>query len=125
MTDLDEKIRRAIQAGDNPDPDLLPDEQSVWTQWFGVYRGRNGWINLLTGVMSFVFFVVAIWMAYSFFNAETTHAMLAWGLGCLFCMIAVGNLKMWTWMQMDKNAILREVKRLELQVAILAQRLER
>jgi hypothetical protein len=31
-------------------------------------------------------------------------------------------LKIWHYMQMDKNAILREVKRLELQVAILVEK---
>jgi len=29
-------------------------------------------------------------------------------------------LKLWFWMQMDKNTVIREVKRLELQVATLA-----
>ncbi len=124
MTDLDERIRRAVQASDNPDPDLLPDEQSVWQMMFGVYRGRNKWIHLLAFAYTFVFFGLAVWTAISFFNAETTRAMLAWGFGFTFCVLAVGNLKMWMWMQMDKNAVLREVKRLELQVALLAQRRE-
>lgn len=122
MSTLDDKIRDALNKQDRADPELFPDEQSVWTQWFGIYRGRNRWINMLASAFTFVFFALAVWMTISFFNAETTQSMLAWGLGTLFCMIAVGNLKMWMWMQMDKNAVLREVKRLELQVALLVQR---
>lgn len=122
MSTLDDKIRDALNAQSDVDPELFPDEQSVWAQWFGVYRGRNAWINLLAGVFTFVFFGVAIWMGVSFFRAESTNAKLAWGLGCLFSLIAMGNLKMWMWMQMDKNALLREIKRLELQIALLVQR---
>jgi len=33
-------------------------------------------------------------------------------------------LKMWFWMQMDKYVVLREVKRLELQVARLSSRIK-
>jgi hypothetical protein len=36
-------------------------------------------------------------------------------------MIAMGMLKLFVWMQMDKNDILRELKRLELQIATLAR----
>jgi hypothetical protein len=34
----------------------------------------------------------------------------------------VAILKIWFWMEMHKNAVLREVKRLELQIARLAAR---
>jgi hypothetical protein len=37
--------------------------------------------------------------------------------------MAVSMMKMFAWMQMDKNAILREIKRLELQVSSLATKL--
>jgi len=122
MTDLDERIRRAVQASDNPDPDLLPSEQNIWQMMIGVYRGKNRWLNILAIVYTFVFTGLAVWTAISFFDAETTKGMLGWGFGFTFCVLAVGNLKMWLWMQMDKNAVLREMKRLELQVALLAQR---
>jgi hypothetical protein len=37
-------------------------------------------------------------------------------------MLGVAMLKMYFWMEMNKNMLLREVKRLELQVARLASR---
>lgn len=40
----------------------------------------------------------------------------------LVAAVAVAMLKIWSWMEMHKNQVLREVKRLELQVARLAAR---
>ena len=45
---------------------------------------------------------------------------LLWSAGALLTMLAVAMLKMYFWMEMNRNATLREVKRLELQVARLA-----
>ncbi|MEZ5960449.1 MAG: DUF6768 family protein [Hyphomonadaceae bacterium] len=45
-----------------------------------------------------------------------------WTAGALWAAIAVAMLKMYFWMEMNKNVVLREVKRLELQMARLAAR---
>ena len=44
-------------------------------------------------------------------------------IGFVFCINAVAMLKLWYFMEMNKNAVTREVKRLELQIARLAKRL--
>lgn len=45
---------------------------------------------------------------------------IAWSVCFLFSNMAVAMMKLWFWMQMDKNVVIREMKRLELQVATLA-----
>jgi len=32
-------------------------------------------------------------------------------------------MKLWHWMQMDKNSILREMKRMEFQIAVLSEKI--
>ncbi|MBZ0171437.1 MAG: hypothetical protein K8E66_03575 [Phycisphaerales bacterium] len=49
--------------------------------------------------------------------------MIGWGLGFLMAMIAVSMMKTWYFMEMNRNCVLREVKRVELQIARLAERL--
>ena len=49
--------------------------------------------------------------------------MLLWGGGAAIGLTALAMVKMWFWMELEKNAIVREVKRLELQVARLVARL--
>jgi len=61
-----------------------------------------------------------VYSAVRFFGAETTRTQIAWSVGFLTSNMVVAMMKMWFWMQMDKNTVIREVKRLELQVATLA-----
>jgi hypothetical protein len=94
-------------------------EQSILEMSIGVFKGKNRGIYLLTFIMSFVLFGVFVFCAIEFYNAETTKEMLLFGGIGFWCMIGVTATKMWYWMQMNTNSILREMKRLELQIAAL------
>jgi hypothetical protein len=61
-------------------------------------------------------------MAYTIFemlNTDVLEAKIEWMFFSLLALIILALLKIWSWNQIDKNAILREMKRLEYQVAIL------
>jgi hypothetical protein len=49
--------------------------------------------------------------------------MVRWGAGFFFCVIVAVGCKLWYWMQLDRLAISREIKRVELILAHLAARL--
>jgi hypothetical protein len=49
--------------------------------------------------------------------------MLHWGAAMVLCLGAVTTIKMWYWLEMNRLALTREMKRLELTVALLAERL--
>jgi cell division protein FtsL len=46
---------------------------------------------------------------------------LEWMFYTIVCFLVMVMFKLWGWNQMDKNAVLREVKRLEYQVSLLKQ----
>ncbi len=121
MNAFDDTVREALRAEDD---DLLKDfsEPNMLNQALSTLRRGTRWINALGMVFTFVFFGLQIWCAVRFFNATEVQHMIAWATGFLFCALAVAMLKMWFWMQMDKYVVLREIKRLELQVAKLAAR---
>ena len=101
------------------------EEQNVFQMLGGLFHGKNKWIMLLMNIVILVFFVLFIYCIVQFFNVESTKELLMWGIGGLMSLSAVSMLKLFAWMQMDKNAILREVKRLELQVSSLAGRVSK
>ena len=47
-----------------------------------------------------------------------------WAAACIVCVSAVSMLKIWYFLEMNKNAVTREIKRLELQIARLAGRIK-
>ena len=73
---------------------------------------------------SIVFMVLAVISAMRFFNATETRDMLLWAGACIICLSGVSMMKVWYWMELNKNSITREIKRLELQVLRLAQRIK-
>ena len=123
--DIDETIRKALGGEDLPRDYDLSDDESVFHQAIGVMRGRRAWINWVAGFMTFLIFGVSVWSAVMFFGAESTRDQIMWATIFVVTQLGVALLKMWFWMQMNKNALKREVKRLELQVAVLSERLAR
>ena len=51
--------------------------------------------------------------------------MLHWGAASALAFAGVPFIKLWFWLELEKNAVVREVKRLEVQVASLAAQLRR
>ncbi|GAB5473062.1 MAG: hypothetical protein Mars2KO_11610 [Maribacter sp.] len=87
-----------------------------------VYRSKVGWLAIIMNIMHLLLFGVFVYCLVRFFGTESTNELIKWASAGFLCMIFMGMLKLYVWMQMDKNDILRELKRLELQVATLAQK---
>jgi len=51
--------------------------------------------------------------------------MLRQGAAATLAFVGVAMVKVWFWLELQKNAIVREVKRLEVQVASLAAQMRR
>lgn len=117
--DIDRLIRETLTEEEAKFYDEL-DEQNVLQMLGGVYRGKNSWLMVLTNIVQLVFFALFIYCAIQFFKVEETNDLIKWGIGGIVTLFAQTMLKLFTWMQMDKNAILREIKRIELQVSSLA-----
>lgn len=122
MEEIDNLIKETLTQEEAKFYDEL-DEQNVFQMIFGLFRGKNKWILVLMNIVILVFFGLFIYCLVQFFNTDNTNELIKWGLGGLLFMFGVSMLKVFAWMQMDKNALLRELKRLELQVSSLASKL--
>lgn len=124
MKELDDKIRAALRKEDADVFDDLGGEPSMFTLVMDTFRGRHRWLVVLSVFWSLVFMVLSIVSAVKFFKTEDPRDMMMWALGFIFCMSAVSMMKLWFWMELSKNAIMREIKRVELQIARLAGRIK-
>lgn len=122
MKDIDEKIREALQR---EDPELLEHyrgEQSISQMVLDSFRTRHRWLVALVFVSTTGLFLVDILAAYQFFQAESMRAMIAWATVFVFLGTWIAMLKVWYWMELNKNSLTREIKRMELEVANLSRR---
>lgn len=122
MEDIDKLIKETLSEEESKFYDEL-DEQNVLEMIWGLFRGKNKWIMYMMNFMTLVFFGLFIYCVVQFFNVESTFELIKWATGSLVFLIGVSMLKIFAWMQMDKNALLRELKRLELQVSSISSKL--
>ena len=97
------------------------DEQNIVDQFGGLFQGKKKWINVLGFTFQLIITGVAFYCGYRAFYGTDTSEIFLFGLGAILAMIAVGFLKIYYFMEMNKNAVIRELKRLEFQVSVLAR----
>ncbi|MXO89587.1 DUF6768 family protein [Pontixanthobacter aquaemixtae] len=118
MTTIDDQIRGALDADDKEFLASLEADRGMFRQIGDSFSGPlGGWAKFSFAIA----IAVGIGLAFSFYRAMTADgdAMLGWGLICLALLIMQGFLKEWMFARMNLLAVLREVKRLQLQVAML------
>ncbi|MFT7057342.1 MAG: hypothetical protein ACJAR3_002988 [Roseivirga sp.] len=86
---------------------------------FGLFKGRNAWLNIVMVTMTMVILGIMIYTIIAMLNAENIEDKIEWVFYSLIAFITLALLKIWSWNQIDKNSMLREMKRLEFQVALL------
>lgn len=119
MTTIDEAIRRALSPADVRDYEALSRELSPIGEAIGMFRSaRRGyiWAVALAGAAFVATGGYAVWRV---LNATDIREMLGWSLLAIFVMLSLALVKLWFWLEMQRNAVVREVKRLELQIASL------
>ena len=121
--DIDKLIKETLTQEEAKFYDSL-DEQNILQMILGLFKGKNKWIMFLMNVMTLVFFGLFIYCIVQFFETDVQKDYIKWGIGSLVFLFGVSMLKVFAWMQMDKNAILREMKRLELQISSLSGKIQ-
>ena len=117
MRDLDRMIDEAL---DNETREVLRrigDEPGFFAQVFGIFGGRTGWVNILLLVVQGVAFIAGAWAAWNVFQATDAVIQLRWGLPAAVLLLMATMLKMSLVPRMETNLVIRELKRIELQIA--------
>ena len=98
------------------------EEQSLPQQVFGLYKGKMKWVTLYATLVMLPLFGLAVYAGYKFFTIDDTVVMMRWGAVMFLAWMATGFIKLFNWNQMDKNALIREMKRLEFQLSLLSKK---
>jgi len=118
MNELDDRIRQTLNdkvGGQN----LVSHEPGLFAQVAETMRGRSRWLTIMVWIETFAFAGLSIYGVYMFFQSESTKELIAYGALFLFAIQVTMMLKLWNWMLLNRNAVLREVKRTELLIATL------
>ena len=116
MRDLDSMIDEALGAEER---ELLRSigEPGFFAQTFGLFAGPTGWVNWLLMIVQGLLFVAGVVAAIYFFAADDALSAVRWGLPAVGLLLMSLIIKMGMWPTIQANRVIRELKRLELQVA--------
>ncbi len=121
---IDEMIKETLSREEAAFYDSL-EEQNLIGKIGEIYRGKLGWLAIVMNVVNLLIFAAFVYCLIQFLGTDETNALIRWSAAGFICMIAMGMLKVYFWMQMNKNDVLRELKRLEIQVATLMSGMDR
>jgi hypothetical protein len=121
MSKLDELIGKALTEEDRA---LLAShaEPGYLKQAFGIFRGPMGGIMWLVNIAAGVAFLGGLYALWQMIGASDALAAVKWGVGSLFLFQVTTLCKSFMGNHMEANRLLREIKRVELQVSLLRDR---
>lgn len=119
MSNLDQALRRALSPEDLRLLDDLSREEPVFIQALNAFQDQHRLIGVIGWIGGFAMFGVGCYFTSRFIQAEDLRSMILWGAAAALAFFGLGMVKLGFLLEMQKNSILREVKRLELQVASL------
>ncbi len=111
---LDDDDRRTLES--------VGRDRSLIEMVLDLFQGRHALLNLSLMVGQIVFFVIGLYAAWQAYALADLIEVVRWGLVAVFFLTCavVAKATLLTSMQVDRT--MREVKRLELQVALLANK---
>jgi hypothetical protein len=122
MTQLDDKIREALEETGIESPDF-GDDDTLRSMISDAYAGKLRWIFILATFWQLVFFAGFVYAGIEFFSIATSEDPLFWATIFVMTGIGVSMMKIMHWMLINRNRLLREIKRLELEVARMGKKL--
>ncbi|GAA6173245.1 hypothetical protein NBRC116592_29150 [Colwellia sp. KU-HH00111] len=120
---LDDKIKQALQMDAKEVEMVLSKEDGLFSQLFGLFRGNMMLWNIFGLVLAVLTAVLMFLSGYQFFISESIDDRIFWGVLLLAFWTGTIGIKIWFWLEMNRNSTLREIKRLELAVAQLTVKL--
>lgn len=123
MNEVDDTIREALDAEADKAMLDFTQHETMRGQIRDMMRGTSLRLTIFAYFIMMIETGFCVFTAIRFFRAETTQMQIAWAVGFVIAFIALGAIKLWFWMLANRNAIIREVKRVEIQLARLSEQL--
>ncbi|MGD2132234.1 MAG: hypothetical protein PVI23_05535 [Maricaulaceae bacterium] len=122
MSKLDDAIHEALSEEDAEFLSQFDKEPNAFQQMFGIFSGPLGWIFIMFVVFALILAPITFYTGWKFFTATELRPLLYWGATTGVFLMILSIVRILSFMQLQTNALLRELKRLELQIARLAAR---
>lgn len=121
MNKIDDLIGRALTEEDRA---LLAShgEPGYLAQAFGIFRGPMAWIMWMVNVAAGAAFLAGAYAMWQLFGTADPLVAVKWGVMALLLFQVTTLCKTFMGSRLETNRLMRELKRVELQVSLLRDR---
>jgi hypothetical protein len=119
MRDLDRMIDEALGQEESELLRRMSGEPNLADRTLGMLGPGVGWAVVMMMVFQTALFVAGAWAGWHFFQATEPYTQLRWGLPAAVLLLTSLIIKMAVAPAIQHNRIMRELKRIELQIARL------
>jgi hypothetical protein len=116
MRKIDDILNEALSADERAVLERLGPEPGLFGSARGLFTGRLGWVNAVLMVVQGAAFIAGAYAAWQFFEARETVTQLRWGLPAMTLLLLSAMLKSMMWPAVHADRVIRELKRLEVQL---------
>jgi len=122
MTDINEKILRAIEDDALGAPLTEADATAIGlipSSFKGTFRYTMTFVVILQLCIG----GLAVYCAYQMFDTEILSLKIEWLSGLIISFMIFAIARLWFFMELNRLSILREMKRLEMQVTLTSKKI--
>ncbi|MFK8060103.1 MAG: DUF6768 family protein [Polaribacter sp.] len=112
INEIDKLIKETLTQEEAKFYDEL-EEQNIFKKILGIFKGKNAFISIIMNITNIVVFAVFIYSIIKALNVKNTNELILWVAATILCFITMSMIKIFSWMQMNRNDLFREMKRLE------------
>ncbi len=116
MSQFETRLQKVLDQDDQAFLASLEQEQGLFEQMGSTFSGPLRYWTAFAFVISFSFFLAAMYAGIQMLKAPDAKTAVIWSAGFGVLMLSVGLVKIWFWMRMNHLALLKELKRMQLQI---------
>lgn len=121
MSDIDEKIRNALVAEDQKAIDEIDDGAGLFELIGLTFKGKQAWMTYYMYFLGLIVASALVYFVIQYLGAADIKTSLNWALLILGCLFMITLIKILSWQQIQRAELLREIKRLEMRIMLVAE----
>ncbi len=125
MSDIDAKIRNALAAEDQKAIDEIDDGAGLFELIGLTFKGKQAWMSYYMYAVGFAVTAAFVYFTIQYLGTADIKSSLNWALLMLGCLFIITLVKILGWQQIQKAELMREIKRLEMRIMLVAEQNQR
>ncbi|PCJ16680.1 MAG: hypothetical protein COA96_18295 [SAR86 cluster bacterium] len=122
MSDIDEKIRKALATEDQKAIDDIGSDAGLIELMALTFKGKQAWMTYYMYVLGFAVMAAAVYFLIQYLGTSDIKSSLNWALLLIVCFLTLSVVKILAWQQIQKMDLMREIKRLEMRIMLIVER---